>query len=740
MPTTATMTATTTVTGSHRPLPFTPLKAFPPPPPLPPHDWLAVEEGREITPSALSRLSHPPTFARSATSSFTSPSPPNSSPPSSSLSPTSAPAPDTPSRAPSHPSAPHLSSPSPHSFTFSSKDVGCISPPPHHAPTSTIPFTVESSLTSPTRTPGTSFSLSSPTPPSSTHPTPTPIPPTPTPLDSLTRSTRLLQAGHVFTLHSLHRSTLTTRRVVLFLIARTLYACHYAPSTVRYRHPFLTLPLLPSTRVLLGKQTPALRLASAVPDRRCFAIEGGDGGVVELEAPGSGDVKYWLRGLWEVGVGVLGMEVGRTLLFVGKEEVGREVVERVERRLRQGRMEGQWARRREEGDRRLDAGARLRREREGEERAKEEEEEAKREEWAASRREAEQRVTSAALSPLREVREEQRRLAVEQRMEREKSAETAAEAARKAAVAAAEVDLPHASLAFAYADHNKRTASLQTHTTAPLLSHSPQSQGAERGRPIKAGHLHLPPSKSFPNLPVSASAPSSPSRFSAASSKAASPSYNLRRLGSVLPSSSTSSLSVSPEPTVPSSPSTPSPATPASVSPLSTAFRSVAALPVPPYVRASTTPTVYPSPVSPPPPALLPSPSPWSRGLVRPPPFLSALPITRVCAVQTPPVVLPASYAQPKLPSPMPTPLITTAADPFSPPSLVSPTASSSPSIDIHCHLDLSRQLFSPPPHIHFHLHTSTADSSPSIQPPSYSSLTFQPNALPTFLTSPTKR
>ena len=602
----------------------------------------------------------------------------------------------------------------------------------------------------------------------------------------------MLEAGHVFTLHSLHASTLTTQRVVLFLISSTLYACHHSPHTVRYRHPFLSLPLLPCTRILLGKQTPALRLSSSTtPDRRCFAIEVEGGGVVELEAPGSGDVKYWLRGLWEVAVGVWGMEVGRTLSFVGKEEVGREVLDRVERRLRRGRMDGQWARRREEGDRRMDAAGRLLRGKQGEERAKEEADVAKREEWAALQREAEQRVMAAASSSLRGVHEEGQRHAVCERMEREVSAQRVAEVARRseAAAAAAAVSPPSASFAPARADHNKRTASLQTHTTQPLLSASPQWQGTaadKGGRSMRPGHLHLPPSRSFPTLPASASGPPSPSRSTAttsssSSSRTASPSCHLRRLGSILPSSTTSSSSsvssrsVSPDPAiVPTTPSTPSPSSATSASPVQPVHPTPAdsALPLPPYTRASTTPVgrtmsvAYPLPAVSASPASLPSASPWtSRAMMRPPPFLAALAVARVCAVHTPALVLPASYAQAKQPPPMPTQLTSpTPMDPLSPPSLMSPSSSSSSSssptsIDIHCHLNLSQSrqpLSSHPPHIHFHLHTSTtgsttgtitgtttadpSSSTPTILPPSYSSHTFQPSGLPTFLTSPTRR
>ena len=597
----------------------------------------------------------------------------------------------------------------------------------------------------------------------------------------------------MFTLHSLSESTLTTRRVVLFLVHSTLYACQYTRKQSRYRNPFMRLQLCPAATVVLGKQTPALRLApSSTPDRRCFAIRSGDGEeMMELEAPGSGDVKYWLRTLWEVLVGGLGMTVGRELLFVQREEVSQAAVERVGHRLRQGRVEGQGARRKEEWDRRLDGLTRLHKEKQREEKEREEEQEQRRKEWEESERRKEERVAQASDSPQRREEEERERLAACRRMQEEKERERQQEQTRRRQAASEPLPLvPPASFALSYAQHNKRSASLQTHTSTPIRF-SPATPPKDAA--AAAAGKQMQGSKSYPNL-ASSSAPlplaspvSAPSvkplptpALRSSSGPAAvdltSPSATVRQLASSLPvSSPASSTSQSVSPVSPSASLTSplSPLSSASASPSSHSPPSAAPLPPPSHVRALTTPVALPAR-----PVAIPAPSqpqqlasvashfsshsasysslsslPLSHSYLQHP-YITALPVTNVYQLQHTSIVVPESMLRAattsKQAAPLPSPsycspaqagrTAAAASASSSSSAVVCSSSSCSPSTAVHIHCNLAVCDAAAPPHIHVHYHSSASDTGGLSQPPPpYSELSSNPNSsLQTFLHTPT--
>ena len=367
---------------------------------------------------------------------------------------------------------------------------------------------------------------------------------------SFTRSQRALESGHVFVRHSLRGRHVSSERVVLFVLGGALYACKHAKQQSRYKQPFLSLPLTTASdehplRVLMGKQTAALRLVphDTAPERRCFALALAST-VLELEAPGSGDVRYWLRCLYELLTRTHALSIARSLLFVAAQPASVESAERAEWRMRQLRLEGQRVRRREEADRRMGGQQRTADEKAREEADRAAEVEARRQGWVEVQREAESRVVQScsasvvaavSLSPslaacaVLPSAASARRLDGDGRM-REASRREAEWELERRRLLSLQPPQHVPALASEYAKHNQRSATLQTHTTAPLLAHGAQSSGG--------GARRLGESKSFPNL-VAALSPSassvssaSPSSASAASAAVAPPTSASRSLSS----------------------------------------------------------------------------------------------------------------------------------------------------------------------------------------------------------------
>ena len=368
------------------------------------------------------------------------------------------------------------------------------------------------------------------------------------PIAASHRSQRALESGHVFVRHSLSGRSVVSERVVLFVVSGVLYACKHARQQSRYKQPFLAMPLSSAdqqhpVRIYMGKQTAALRLVpnDIVPERRCFAIRLADS-EVELEAPGSGDVRYWLRSLYELLTRTHSLAISHSLLFLPPHTASCDDVERAERRLRQLRMDGQRARRREEADRRMDGQQRMAQERTKEERRRTEELEQRRQRWLAVQYEAECRVASsgsgdAVLSPSRVLLEERGRLDGDRRMHEAFQREAELEVERRRLLAAQPPHTP--ALASEYAKHNQRCTALQTHTRAPLLAHSAQANSS-RGADGVNVRRRLGESKSFPNLIAAVSSTSPSSMWSSPASSSLSPSSSVV----APPASATRSLSI----------------------------------------------------------------------------------------------------------------------------------------------------------------------------------------------------
>ena len=356
------------------------------------------------------------------------------------------------------------------------------------------------------------------------------------------RSQRALESGHVFVRHCLSGRHVSSERVVLFVVSGVLYACHHTRHQSRYRQPFIALKLCEAAAhrpllVYMGKQTAALRLvpSTVAPERRCFALHF-ESTLLELEAPGSGDVRYWLRSLYELLTRHYSLSVPHSLVFLPPASVSAEQLARAECRVRQLRMDGQRARRREEAERRMDGEQRVADEKARSERVRAEECEQLRLRWAAAQQEAEGRVATSAstavLSPSRVLCEDQARLDGDRRMHEacKREADVELERRRHAAVQPP----PHVpALASEYAKLNQRCTALQTHTTAPIVAHLAHGNSNEDG---EGGNIkrRLGASKSVPNLIAalssssfsSSSSPSSPGP--ASRSAVAPPSSNTR--------------------------------------------------------------------------------------------------------------------------------------------------------------------------------------------------------------------
>ena len=246
-------------------------------------------------------------------------------------------------------------------------------------------------------------------------------------------------------------------------------------------------------------------------------------------------------------------------------------------------MDGQRTRRREEADRRLNGQQRLLDEKGREERLREEQCEQLRQRWLAAQHEAEDRVTAAscgAVSPSRALLEERVRLDGDRRMHEAFRREADVEVQRRRHLA---VQPPQhvPALASEYAKHNQRCTALQTHTRAPLLTHTARAESDgltvanESRRPLGS-------SKSSPNLIAALSSLSLASFPSSSSSSAVAPpapatrslsgpalplrslSPSQRRLPSLKPhslSSNGSSAASSQPSSLPDSPRTAQPAT-----------------------------------------------------------------------------------------------------------------------------------------------------------------------------------
>ena len=362
---------------------------------------------------------------------------------------------------------------------------------------------------------------------------------------STTRCQRALESGHVFIRHSLSGRSVVSERVVVFVVRGVLYACKHNRHQSRYKQPFLSLhlsaasSLLPLT-VYMGKQTAALRIvpAESAPERRCFALSIADQ-LLELEAPGSGDVRYWLRSLYELLTRTHSLLISHSLVFLPPHSVSAESVERAERRVRQLRMDGQRARRREEAERRLNGQQRTASEKALEERWRQEEVEQRRQRWMAAQQETEGRVlsspipaassastastaaSSSVVSPSRVRSEACARLDGDRRMVEAFERECEVEVERRRQLAAQPPQHVPA-LASEYAKHNQRCTALQIHTRAPLLAvRTHQVSGDEES--VEGGAMRrLGESKSFPNLVTALSAASSRSTTPSASNSSCS--------------------------------------------------------------------------------------------------------------------------------------------------------------------------------------------------------------------------
>ena len=348
------------------------------------------------------------------------------------------------------------------------------------------------------------------------------------------RSQRALESGHVFVRHWLSGRELSSERVVLFVVGGVLYACRHTRHQSRYRQPFLSLSLSTACRarpveVHMGKQSAALRLvpSAVAPERRCFSLRV-DGVVLELEAPGSGDVRYWLRSLYELLTRTYSLAIAQSLVFLPPHTATAEEAERVEGRMRQLRMDGQRARRREEANRRLNGQQRL-----ADERAREEQVRADEREWqlqhrTAAQQAAECRVALSALngcslSPSRVLIEQRDRLDGDRRMQAsQQEARVEVERRRHLAVQPPQ----HApALASEYAKLNQRCTALQTHMRAPLIAltaHTPTEanpagwgdEHSNTGRRLGVSRWNSSPNLLASVPPVSSLSPSSPSSSS----------------------------------------------------------------------------------------------------------------------------------------------------------------------------------------------------------------------------------
>ena len=369
------------------------------------------------------------------------------------------------------------------------------------------------------------------------------------------RCARVLESGHVFVRHTLSARSVLTDRVVLFVLSGVLYACKHTRHQSRYKQPFLSLPLASASQerplvVYMGKQTTALRLVpnTATPERRCFSLQLADV-TLELEAPGSGDVRYWLRSLYELLTRSYQLSTaGRSLVFLPPSPPTAETVERTERRMRQLRMDGQRARRREEADRRLNGEQRIAEEKARDELTRERQCDELREQWMSAQSEVEERVTAAAasaaaastcavLSPSRALVEDLDRLDGDRRIREafERDADVEVQRRRLTAV---HPPLHVPALASEYAKHNQRCAELQTHTRAPLIAHTVQAGrrlGSSQSSPNLACSA-LEPSLS-PALTSAGVAPPTAAARSISGSSLGSPSPAQRRLPSLRPNS-----------------------------------------------------------------------------------------------------------------------------------------------------------------------------------------------------------
>lgn len=167
------------------------------------------------------------------------------------------------------------------------------------------------------------------------------------------RCISILSCGHIFTHHTLETRNCihNSKKVVIFYSNHYLYICRYVEHQTRYKHPFMKIPLFGNIIIYYGLQSPALKKSSAKP-KRSFAIlvrkpkiqpklfnftesnlpqssnEANSNRLesfpfntidspisnyfvsptssdpnfpsyflLELEAPGSGDMKYWIKTL-----------------------------------------------------------------------------------------------------------------------------------------------------------------------------------------------------------------------------------------------------------------------------------------------------------------------------------------------------------------------------------------------------------------------------------------------------------